>query len=89
MDSQSHNFVMTNEVIGSAFQESENMKYIEKPSDMVWKDQDSGKYSKGKECPFISGVLIAGIGDPVPDVKIATKKAPAPKTKAVKPEENK
>jgi hypothetical protein len=29
------------------------------------------------------------MGDPVPNVKIAPKKAPAPKTKAVKPSENK
>ena len=80
---------MTNEVIGSAFHEEKNMKFIEKESDFVWQDSKTGKFGKGKNCPFQSGVLIAGMGDPVPDVKIAPKKAPAPKTKAVKPSENK
>ena len=80
---------MSNEVIGSAFHEEKNMKSIEKESDFVWQDSKTGKFGKGKNCPFQSGVLIAGMGDPVPDVKIAPKKAPAPKTKAVKPSENK
>ena len=80
---------MTNEVIGSAFHEEKNMKFIEKESDFVWQDSKTGKFGKGKNCPFQSGVLVAGMGDPVPDVKIALKKAPAPKTKAVKPSENK
>mgnify|MGYP001344302770 FL=1 len=80
---------MSNEVIGSAFHEEKNMKFIEKESDFVWQDSKTGKFGKGKNCPFQSGVLIAGMGDPVPDVKIAPKKAPAPKTKAVKPSENK
>ena len=76
-------------MIGSAFHEEKNMKFIEKESDFVWQDSKTGKFGKGKNCPFQSGVLIAGMGDPVPDVKIAPKKAPAPKTKAVKPSENK
>jgi len=76
-------------VIGSAFHEEKNMKFIEKESDFVWQDSKTGKFGKGKNCPFQSGVLVAGMGDPVPDVKIAPKKAPAPKTKAVKPSENK
>tara|TARA_R100000231_G_C5299739_1_gene157193 strand:- start:414 stop:656 length:243 start_codon:yes stop_codon:yes gene_type:complete len=80
---------MSNEVIGSAFHEEKNMKFIEKESDFVWQDSKTGKFGKGKNCPFQSGVLVAGMGDPVPDVKIAPKKAPAPKTKAVKPSENK
>ena len=80
---------MSNEVIGSAFHEEKNMKFKEKESDFVWQDSKSGKFGKGKNCPFQSGVLVAGMGDPVPDVKIAPKKAPAPKTKAVKPSENK
>jgi|TARA_B100001939_G_C16780858_1_gene546927 hypothetical protein len=80
---------MSNEVIGSAFHEEKNMKFIEKESDFVWQDSKTGKFGKGKNCPFQSGVLIAGMGDPVPNVKIAPKKAPAPKTKAVKPSENK
>jgi hypothetical protein len=86
---QSQSFVMSNEVIGSAFHEEKNMKFIEKESDFVWQDSKTGKFGKGKNCPFQSGVLIAGMGDPVPNVKIAPKKAPAPKTKAVKPSENK
>ena len=87
---QSQSFVMSNEVIGSAFhEENKNMKFIEKESDFVWQDSVTGKFGKGKNCPFQSGVLIASMGDPVPDVKIAPKKAPAPKTKAVKPSENK
>ena len=76
-------------MIGSAFHEEKNMKFIEKESDFVWQDSKTGKFGKGKNCPFQSGVLVAGMGDPVPDVKIAPKKAPAPKTKAVKPSENK
>lgn len=81
---------MSNEVIASVFhEESLNMKIIEKETDFVWKDSETGKFGKGKNCPFKSGVLVAGMGDPVPDVKIAPKKAPAPKTKAVKPKENK
>ena len=91
MDDQSHEFVLTNTILGSGFHEekNKNMKYIEKESDFVWKDTKTGKFAKGKECPFISGVLVAGMGDPLPDVKIAPKKAPASKTKAVKPSENK
>ena len=88
--SQSQSFVMSNEVIGSAFHEEKKyMKFIEKESDFVWQDSKTGKFGKGKDCPFQSGVLVAGMGDPVPDVKIAPKKAAAPKTKAVKPSENK
>ena len=87
MDKQSHSFVMSNEIIDSALpQEKEkNMKLIEKENDKVWKDNKPGKLQKGKECPFTSGVLIAGIGDPVPDMP----KAKKPETKAVKPKENK
>ena len=91
MDEQSHEFVLTNTILGSGFHEekNKNMKYIEKESDFVWNGTKPGKFAKGKECPFISGVLVAGMGDPLPDVKIAPKKAPASKTKAVKPSENK
>ena len=87
---QSHSFVLKNEIIGSVFhEENKNMKFIEKEADIVWKDNKTGNFAKGAECPFQSGVLYAGIGDPMPDVKIGSKKAAAPKTKAVKPSENK
>ena len=70
MDKQSQRLVMSNEIIDSALpQEKEkNMKLIEKENDKVWKDNKTGKLQKGKECPFTSGVLVAGIGDPVPDM---------------------
>jgi hypothetical protein len=86
MNKQSHTFVMSNEIVGSAFHsEKENMKVIEKESDMVWKDNKTGKMAKGKDCPFAEGVLVASVGDPVP----AMPKAKKPETKAVKPKENK
>jgi len=90
---QSHSFVLKNEIIGSVFhEENKNMKFIEKEADFVWKDNQTGKFSKGKDCPFQSGVLIASMGDPMPDVKIdAPKKKAAKKVenKAVKPQEDK
>ena len=89
MSEQSHTFVMSTNGVASAWDKKENMKFVEKESDMIWLDKDSGKYAKGKNCPFINGTLVASMGDPIPDVKIAAKKAAAPKTKAVKPEENK
>ena len=90
---QSHSFVLKNEIIGSVFhEENKNMKFIEKEADFVWKDNETGKFAKGKECPFLSGVLVASMGDPMPDVKIdAPKKKTAKKVenKAVKPSEDK
>lgn len=86
-----HTYVMSTQVVASAWDhlENKNMKFIEKEKDMVWQDKETGKFAKGKDCPFLSGTLIASVGDPMPDVKIAAKKAAAPKTKAVKPQENK
>jgi hypothetical protein len=91
MKNESQTFVLNTEVVGSRFDTGkENMKLIEKPADKVWQNKDTGKYAKGDECPFQSGTLIAGIGDPVPDVKLEPKKAkPKAQTKAVKPEGNK
>ena len=91
---QSHSFVLKNEIIGSVFhEENKNMKFIEKEADFVWKDNETGKFAKGKECPFLSGVLVASMGDPMPDVKIdAPKKKTTKKkveNKAVKPSEDK
>ena len=91
---QSHSFVLKNEIIGSVFhEENKNMKFIEKEADFVWKDNETGKFAKGKECPYLSGVLVASMGDPMPDVKIdAPKKKTTKKkveNKAVKPSEDK
>ena len=82
MTKQGHNFVMTTNIIASAWDIKENMEFIEKEADMIWLNKDSGEFAKGAECPFISGTLFAGMGDLVPDVKIAAKKAAKPKTKA-------
>jgi len=92
MKKQSHSFVMTTEVIGSAFHEEnkKDMKLVEKPEDKVWKDKQTGKFAQGEKSPFGKSVLVAGIGDPIPDVKFekkATKKKV--ENKAVKPEEDK
>ena len=88
---QEHRFVMTNEVVASAFHEENdtNMKYVEKPEQQVWQDKESGKIKQGEMPPFAKATLIAGVGDPLPEglnKKAAKKKA---ETKAVKPEENK
>ena len=60
-------------------EENKDMKFIEKEADFVWKDNETGKFAKGKNCPYQSGVLVAGMGDSIPDVKLA-----APKKKAAK-----
>ena len=81
---------MTTSVVGSAFHTGENMKVVEKESQQVWKCNRTKVYAQGAKSPFVSAVLVAGMGDPIPDVKLekksASKKA---ETKAVKPEENK
>jgi hypothetical protein len=88
MSKQSHTFVMSTEVVGSAWDMENNMKLVEKPEQKVWKDKESGKMKQSKENPFEKGTLVAGMGDPIPEgvTKKAAKKA---ETKAVKPEENK
>ena len=88
MSKQSHTFVMSTEVVGSAWDMENNMKLVEKPEQKVWKDKESGKIKQSKENPFEKGTLVAGMGDPIPEgvTKKAAKKA---ETKAVKPEENK
>ena len=92
-DKQSHSFVLKNEIIGSVIhEENKDMKFIEKEADFVWKDNETGKFAKGKDCPFLSGVLVASMGDPMPDVKLETPKKKAAKkveNKAVKPKEDK
>ena len=90
MKEQSHRLVMTTSVMGSAFHTGENMKVVEKESQQVWKCNRTKVFAQGAKSPFVSAVLVAGMGDPIPDVKLekksASKKA---ETKAVKPEENK
>ena len=90
MSKQSHTFVMSTEVVGSAWDMENNMKLVEKPEQKVWKDKESGKMKQSKENPFVKGTLVAGMGDPIPDVKFEKKSAKKKaETKAVKPEENK
>ena len=88
---QEHKFVMTNEIVASAFHEEKdtNMKYVEKPSEQVWQDKESGKMKQGEMPPFAKATLIAGVGDPLPEGlnKKATKKKV--ENKAVKPQEDK
>ena len=90
MKEQSQRLVMTTSVVGSAFHTGENMKVVEKESQQVWKCNRTKVYAQGAKSPFVSAVLVAGMGDPIPDVKLekksASKKA---ETKAVKAEENK
>jgi hypothetical protein len=59
-------------------------KIIEKSSDMVWRDNKTGAMKKGAECPFISGVLVASIGDEAPTI---AKAKPKTENKAVKPKD--
>lgn len=90
MKEQSHRLVMTTSVMSSAFHTGdENMKIIEKESQQVWKCNRTKKFAQGAKSPFVSSVLVAGMGDPIPDVKFEKKSAKKAKTKAVKPEENK
>jgi hypothetical protein len=50
---QSQSFVMSNEVIGSAFhEENKNMKFIEKESDFVWQDMPQVNLVKVKIAHF-------------------------------------
>ena len=90
MEKQSHTFVLKTEVVDSAihYQKEKNMKIVQKENQMVWKDNKTGKMQQGKECPFTSGVLVAGMGDEIPS-GITKKAAKKPVTKAVKPKENK
>ena len=89
MNEQSQRLVMTTNVIGSAFHTGENMKLVEKESQQVWKCNRTKVYAQGAKSPFVSAVLVAGMGDPIPDVKLEKKSAKKAETKAVKPEENK
>ena len=90
MKEQSLRLVMTTSVMGSAFHTGdENMKIVEKESQQVWKCNRTKKFAQGAKSPFVASVLVAGMGDPIPDVKFEKKSAKKAETKAVKPEENK
>ena len=90
MKEQSQRLVMTTNVIGSAFHTGdENMKLVEKESQQVWKCNRTKKFAQGAKSPFVSSVLVAGIGDPIPDVKLEKKAVKKVENKAVKPKENK
>lgn len=90
MKEQSHRFVMTNTIIGSAFhEENKNMKYVQKSDEKVWKDKETGKFAQGEKSPFHKSVLVAGMGDPIPDVKFEKKAVKKVENKAVKPSEDK
>jgi hypothetical protein len=90
MKKQSQRFVMTNTIIGSAFhEENKIMKYIQKESEKVWKDKETGKFAQGEKSPFHKSVLVAGMGDPIPDVKLEKKAVKKVENKAVKPSEDK
>ena len=84
---------MTTSVMSSAFHSGdENMKKVEKPSEMVWKCNRTKVFAQGEKSPFVSSVLVAGMGDPIPDVKMEKPKKKAAKkveNKAVKPSEDK
>ena len=91
MSEQSHTFVITTEVLGSAWNNEEKkiMKLVEKIEEKVWKDKETGKLKQGAVSPFGKAILVAGIGDPIPaelDAKASKKKV---ENKAVKPSEDK
>ena len=89
MKEQSQRLVMTTNVISSAFHTGENMKVVEKESQQIWKCNRTKKFAQGAKSPFVSSVLVAGVGDPIPDVKFEKKAVKKVENKAVKPKENK
>lgn len=90
MNEQSQRLVMTTNVVGSAFHTGENMKVVEKESQQVWKCNRTKKYAQGAKSPFVASVLVAGMGDPIPNVKFEKKSAEKKvENKAVKPKDNK
>lgn len=81
---------MTTSVMSSAFHTGdENMKVVEKESQKVWKCNRTKVYAQGAESPFVSSVLVAGMGDPIPDVKFEKKSVKKVENKAVKKSEDK
>ena len=81
---------MTTSVMGSAFHTGdENMKKVEKESQQVWKCNRTKKYAQGAKSPFVSSVLVAGMGDPIPNVELEKKAVKKVENKAVKKSEDK
>ena len=82
---------MTNTVIGSAFHEEndKNMKFVEKPSEQVWQDKESGKMKQGENPPFAKATLIAGVGDVLPEDLLKKSSKKKVENKAVKKSEDK
>jgi hypothetical protein len=90
MNKQSQRLVMTTSVMSSAFHTGdENMKVVEKESQQVWKCNRTKVYAQGAKSPFVSAVLVAGMGDPIPDVKFEKKALKKVENKAVKKSEDK
>ena len=89
MNEQSQRLVVTTNVVGSAFHTGENMKVVKKESEKIWKCNRTKKFAQGAKSPFVTSVLVAGIGDPIPDVKLQKKAVKKVENKAVKPEGNK
>ena len=89
MNKQSQRLVMTTNVMSSAFHTGENMKVVEKESQQIWKCNRTKKFAQGAKSPFVSSVLVAGVGDPIPDVKFEKKAVKKVENKAVKPKDNK
>ena len=90
MNKQSQRFVMTTSVVGSAVHSGEKLKRVEKLEEQVWKCNRTKKFAQGKKSPFVASVLVAGMGDIIPDVKFEKKAAKKKvENKAVKPSEDK
>ena len=90
MKEQSHRLVMTTSVMSSAFHTGdENMKRVEKESQQIWKCNRTKKFAQGAKSPFVSSVLVAGMGDPIPNVELEKKAVKKVENKAVKKSEDK
>ena len=89
MSKQSHTFVMSTQVVGSAWDMEKNMKYVEKPEQQVWQDKESGKMKQGEMPPFAKATLIAGVGDVLPEDLLKKSSKKKVENKAVKPSEDK
>ena len=64
------------------------MKIVEKPSEQVWQDKESGKMKQGEMPPFAKATLIAGVGDLIPE-GLNKKSVKKVENKAVKKSEDK
>ena len=90
MNKQSQRLVMTTSVMSSAFHTGdENMKRVEKESQQIWKCNRTKKFAQGAKSPFVSSVLVAGMGDPIPNVELEKKAVKKVENKAVKKSEDK